>query len=105
MTQDEFALHKILTIAHIAGRLIYASYQMNENGEGIHFSLTPDRAAELAEEIFNAAERRILGQAPEVKQRSTPERLRLVRLNEKLRAGTISKDERAELAEIIEGGV
>jgi hypothetical protein len=105
MTQDEFALHKILTIAHIAGRLIYASYQMNEHGEGINFTIPPDRAAELAEDIFNAAEARVLGNAPTAPQRSTPERLRLIRLNEKLRQGTIDSTERLELVEIIEGGV
>jgi hypothetical protein len=95
-------------MAHIAGRLMYASYQMNEAGEGIHFTMTPDRAAELAEDIFNAAESRVLGTpavAPIPKRRSTPERLRLIRLNEKLRAGSICKEERQELAEIIEGGV
>jgi hypothetical protein len=93
-------------MAHIAGRLMYASYQMNEAGEGIHFTMTPDRAAELAEDIFNAAEQRVLGETPIAPQpRSTPERLRLIRLNEKLRAGALCKEERQELVEIIEGGV
>lgn len=120
MTNEEFLSDKIITIALIAGRLVYASMRMQSEactdptcpicGDGpgkhsdIEFVLKPERAAEIAEQIFDAAEARILGAVPEGKQRSTPERLRLIRLNEKLRAGTIDGDERLELVEMIEAG-
>lgn len=58
----------------------------------------------MAETLFDAADRRVAGM-PKPAGRSLPERMRLTRLAEKLRAGTLDSEERAELADLLQEGV
>lgn len=109
MSGEDFDLQKIFTIAQIASQLIAASMSSGhqiaasmsyDHGDG---SLTPSAATKLAELIFMAADVRVAGATPEAPHAfSRPERMRFIRLNEKLRAGTLDSEERVEFADILD---
>jgi hypothetical protein len=90
MTAEDYQVHKLFAIAQIASSLLIRS----KNSKA---------AIRTATEIVNLAERELIGPAKEKpKEGTVPERLHLIRLVEKLRAGTLDSEERLELAELVE---